>query len=699
MSVFIIEHVYKDYIVDKKSNNVLNDINISFPECGLVSIVGKSGSGKSTLLHILMGIEKPTKGKVLFNQKDIAKFNDNKFSNYHLTGISMIFQHYNLFSELNALENVMTPLLMRGVSKEKAEKDAIKALKDVGMDSFIHRKVRSLSGGEKQRVAIARSIITNPKAILCDEPTGALDYKNSVEIMNILKRISENTLVIMVSHNRQLVNRYSDEIYTIKNGRIVDKISSAKKRFSNKYSKPKYKYSDKWINKFFKSHLKSNIKKNIFSIVACFISFSAMLISVGFTLGSKSSQEVAIEKNLSLCYSTVSESEFFDLKNSPLKYEKTLRPSLELIDEKFNDFHSLRIKENISYLISDFSSVYFKNNQINNYQMIPLLDDSLSKFGGNLLIEGESLNGEFSGVIINKEFANLLKEDNLIKKEIIITNNAPVTYNTGDEINPFIKDTFYYSMKFQIIGIVEEFSFLNTPKIYYSYDGAVSFLKSERMENLSVYLGEPISYFNYLKNCGSDSPVCSYSYFLFLDGVEESKEFFNKIKLLSETEDKLQVDSLSYEIRETYATFINSFSSTLIIFVAIAFLGVNFILGMISLSNFIENKKSTAVMTCLGARNTSIYNLYLSENYFVIIFSYLISVVICPLIIKYLNNILSTKYSLDNLISLPFVSFLGIPFGLVIILFITSLAFSTIFTLVPMVIYRNKSIVDELRDE
>ena len=424
-----------------------------------------------------------------------------------------------------------------------------------------------------------------------------------------------------------------------------------------------------------------------------------MLISFGFTLGSSSSQEQALKKNLSLCYSIVSESEFFELKDSPLNYEKTLRPSLELIDESFSEFSSLIVKENLSYLISDYSSVYFNGRQINNYQMVPLLDDCLLNFGSSLLKQGEPCNGEFASVIINKEFANLLKEDNLIKKELIITSSAPISYSTNDDETPFIKDTFYYSMKFQIVGIVEEFSFLNTPKIYYSYDGATKFLKSERMENLSSYLSRPISYFEYLKNSKADDPVCSYSYYLFLNGIEESDRFFDKVKEFSSNNNRLQVTSNAFDIKETYVTFIDSFSSTLVVFVIIAFIGVNFILGMISLSNFIENKKSTAIMTCLGARNVSIYNLFLSENYLIILISYSLSLIICPLLISKLNSLFSKVFVLDNLISLPFVNFLGLPFGILIILFLTSLIFSSVFTLVPMMTYRNNFLTDELRDE
>ena len=163
---------------------------------------------------------------------------------------------------------------------------------------------------------------------------------------------------------------------------------------------------------------------------------------------------------------------------------------------------------------------------------------------------------------------------------------------------------------------MHEFSFLNTPKIYYSYKGAKSFLKNEYMENVSNYLGNKYSFYQYLCDSKNDDPISSYSSYVFLTDVSEIERFYSRISELKDKE--LQITSQAFDIKETYSTFINSFSSTLIIFVIIAFAGINFILGMISLSTFLEDKKSSAILTCLGARNKSIYWLHLIENYLII---------------------------------------------------------------------------------
>ena len=198
-SLFVLNNVTKTFSNGKESFNALSNVSLSLPSKGLVSITGKSGSGKSTLLNILGCIEKPTEGKVLYLNKDISKLSDKEFSSYHLNEISIVFQHYNLFDDLSAIDNVMLPLLMRGESKSIVYEKAEALFRKFYIHDLMNQKTKLLSGGEKQRVAILRSLITDPKAILCDEPTGALDYRNGTAIMEIFKDISKDKLVLMVS--------------------------------------------------------------------------------------------------------------------------------------------------------------------------------------------------------------------------------------------------------------------------------------------------------------------------------------------------------------------------------------------------------------------------------------------------------------------------------------------------------------------
>lgn len=696
MSVFVLENVSKSFYSNKKENKVLESINLKFPDVGLISIVGKSGCGKSTLLNILMGIEKPTSGKVKFLNKDISKFSDKKFSSCHLNGVSLIFQHYNLFNNFTAFENVILPLEMKGIKRREITRKAKEYFKSFNIEHLLSRKVKNLSGGEKQRIAIIRSLITEPKVLLCDEPTGALDTQNSREIMGILRKISQKTLVIMVSHNKNLVNEFSDFILVLKDGKIVSNNMTNLNGNSNQKLNLNIKYSSRWKTRFIKKNFIKNFKKNLFSIIACTLSFTAMFISVGFSEGSKSSQEEALEQNLSLGFATISESQFVEIEGSPLNYEKTVRPSLEVVDKHLSDFNSIRIEENLSYFISSYPSCEYRNRTITNFSMVPLYDVSLETYGKDLLKSGKPPQKNFNEIIVNEEFATLFDES-ILNRTITLNNNASVTYQTGDKDNPFIKDNLNLIQKFKVVGIVHEFSFLNTPKIYYSYAGAKNFLKGQMMENLSFFFGHKYTYYDYLESCENDDPVSSYSSFLFVTDPNEVEKFFSKVKEINGN--GLSITSTALETKETYGTFIGSFTSTLIVFVLIAFAGINFILGMISLSTFLENRKDTAILTCLGARNGSIYSMYLIENIIVILLSFIASIFAAKIFQNILNNFIYKKFMLSNLIMVPFKSYFNIPFGLIIFLLFIAVICSTLFTLTPMFIYRHKSLTDELRDE
>lgn len=696
MSVFVLQGVTKVFTVNKQDHVVLDHINLTFPDKGLVSIVGKSGSGKSTLLNILMGIEKPSEGKVFFKGKNVARLNDKKFSAFHLSGISTIFQHYNLFDDLTAMENVLLPIRMKGGNIRKWKKKIKAEFERLNIGYVIRQKVRKLSGGEKQRVAILRSIIASPEVILCDEPTGALDEQNSREIMGILKDLSVNRLIIMVSHNLELVNEFSDYTITLKDGKIENSNLPVGEIEEHKRKRKRCSYKSGWINKFLNKNLKSNLFKNMFSIISCTIGFASVFLCVGFLIGSERSHEEAITKNLCIGNASVQKIEAIEITDSPLTYQKTVRPDLEEVDKEFEDFESLRIEENLSYFISSCANCEFRGESFTNFQMVPLYDLSLSNYGSDLLISGRGGDNSFEEVIVNQEFADLLGEK-ILNRAIVINNSASTNFKTFDEENPFIKDQLNIEKTLKIVGIIKEFPFLNTPKIYYSYYGARDYLKGEIMENLSSYFEVPYSFYDYIVDSKNDDVATSYSRLIFLTSLDESQAFFKKIKLLDNT--ALEITSSVADIKETYITFISSFSKTLLVFSLIAFVGINLILGMISLSSFLQNRKNAAILTCLGSRNSSIYKIHLLENYIIIAISFWLSLVFSDYLQKFLNPLLSKKFSLSNLIDIPFENFLNIRFGLIIFLAVAVVVISTLFTIIPMVFYRHGYITEELRDE
>lgn len=199
----------------------MRNVDASFASKGLILISGKSGSGKSTLLNLIAGIIKPSRGHVVYRGKDIRGMDDKALSRYRNKEIGIVFQHYNLFEHQSVLFNIVLPLLIGGgkiiASFERGEM----LLDQYGMSSLKASLVSALSGGEKQRVAILRALIAIPSIILADEPTGALDRANAARVMNILSTIAEERLVIVVSHDLELVRRYATRHIAISDGRII----------------------------------------------------------------------------------------------------------------------------------------------------------------------------------------------------------------------------------------------------------------------------------------------------------------------------------------------------------------------------------------------------------------------------------------------------------------------------------------------
>ena len=233
--------IKKVYAIEERKVNALKGISLDMRKAEFVCILGPSGCGKTTLLNIIGGLDRYTSGDLIIDGKSTKNFTEEDWDTYRSRKVGFVFQSYNLISHQTVLENVETALIISGISKEERRKRAIDALVEVGLSEHLRKTPRQLSGGEMQRVAIARAIVNNPQMILADEPTGALDSENSVKIMDLLKRISRNRLVITVTHNDDLANTYASRIIKMKDGEVVSDdnkfVAPVEKKEDNKSTK------------------------------------------------------------------------------------------------------------------------------------------------------------------------------------------------------------------------------------------------------------------------------------------------------------------------------------------------------------------------------------------------------------------------------------------------------------------------------
>lgn len=217
-----LKNIYKVYSAGDTEVTALKDVSLQFRESEFVSILGHSGCGKTTLLNIIGGLDKYTDGDLFINGRSTKEFRDTDWDTYRNHSIGFVFQSYNLIPHQSVLSNVELALTLSGVSKAERRKRATEALEKVGLGDQINKKPNQMSGGQMQRVAIARALVNNPDILLADEPTGALDSETSVQIMELLKEIAKDKLVIMVTHNPDLATEYSSRIIRLSDGVITD---------------------------------------------------------------------------------------------------------------------------------------------------------------------------------------------------------------------------------------------------------------------------------------------------------------------------------------------------------------------------------------------------------------------------------------------------------------------------------------------
>lgn len=220
MQMLQIQHICKEYKTGKFIQKALDDVSLNLRENEFVAILGPSGSGKTTLLNIIGGLDRYDSGDLVINGISTKKYKDRDWDSYRNHTIGFVFQSYNLIPHQSVLANVELALTISGIGKAERRERAKAALEEVGLGEQLHKKPNQMSGGQMQRVAIARALVNDPDILLADEPTGALDSDTSIQVMELLKKVAKDRLVVMVTHNPELAEDYATRIVTLRDGKI-----------------------------------------------------------------------------------------------------------------------------------------------------------------------------------------------------------------------------------------------------------------------------------------------------------------------------------------------------------------------------------------------------------------------------------------------------------------------------------------------
>lgn len=645
-------------IYEQGDEAVLDDINLTFNKNEFVSILGCSGAGKSTLLNIIGGLDDKTSGKLLINGKDIYKRDDLNLDYYRKNNVGFIFQNYNLIEHLTVYENVMLPLLLTN-SKNK-HKRVLKILDKTGLKGKKNSKICDLSGGQKQRVAISRALINNPDIILADEPTGALDYKTGYEIMNLIKKLSKNKLVIMVTHNKVLAKKYSSRIIYLDKGRVISDTNPSKEK--NEYFSTKFKsgnlsiknallYSIKTIKAKRKSFLLTSLSSSIgLILVALIISVSNglkkemnlyeknVLSSLPIVIPSvktKISDKSKIPKNKLYSYDYKEENSINPINDDFVKYINKMKTK-DLCDIKYDrnlKFNVLtegyNLLDNVEF--SQMPSInYIKKNYTllagsypKNKNELMLVADQKNRIDKNIL-DALKFNGDVNvSDVFKKKMKLIFNDDFYIKKDNVyfINKNFENVYKEKNNV------------ALKIVGIIrltkdEEESYKNdlaNEKSSLAYlsnladDVIDKNINSDIISDINKNDNIMVEGINMAEGVlkkklgGVKTPDLIYIYPKDYTSKNLIINYINKYNKNKKESKKVTYINYSKETIEASKQMINTISVVLILFSSISLICSSIMIGIITYISVNNRTKEIGILRSVGASKKEVAMIFLSE--------------------------------------------------------------------------------------
>ena len=611
-------------VCKKYDREVLKKINLKFGNKGFICLVGESGSGKTTLLNIIGGLEQPDSGKVIFNGNNIKNINSSFYSNQL---VSFINQNYNLIDKYTVLENILLPIELRRI---RSPCNVNKILKMLSIYSLKNKKVVSLSGGEKQRVAIARCIVQNTRVILADEPTGALDSENAYSVMRILKNLSKQKLVIVVTHNTELANAFADSIIKIADGKICNKLNVINK---NKYFKIKYNRKNKLsfikLVKYAIKNLNNKLLRNILTIIA----FTIGLFSLGTVLSIKT----GFNKELDM----LNKSSFF---NYPLVISKN--NYVDNFNSKVENKNGVNVKKGS-----------FVTNEIDD-KLISLVNNIDKKYVNGITYYRD-IDYEFKSISYVNPSNNYFY---LVSGRMPENNNeVMILYDEEDSIS----DKLYNYLDVANNGLINNIFKVNDKELIIT--GIVK-SNNDYFKSLSGIL---------------------YSNDLFDNEITDIYIYANNLKAKNKIKELLkdyEIFDNAEEVVNLTKKMVDGISLVLILVSVISLIVSMIMIFVISYISVMERNKDIGIYKSIGFRNKDIKNLFIVENLIIGMCSFYLTMIFILLVSNVINKFVYSYINFEHIMSLDILN--------IILLFFLSLFLCYIASFIPAKIASNKKIVD-----
>lgn len=607
-----IKNLTKQFLTKDQEFIALDNINLTINDGEFVAILGESGSGKTTLLNLISGIDSYSEGEVIIDGLSTRGFNDGAWRKYRNKNIGFVFQRYNLVEHLSTLDNITLPLMYSGEAKNSYNNKAKKIINDVGLTEHTNTLVNKLSGGEKQRVAIARSLLTEPKILLCDEPTGALDSQSATNIMGLIKNYSaKDRIIILVTHDEKIAAQYADRIIHIHDGKIIsdeyndigsEEIGTEGSVVDLTKTKVSSGRSYKRVNqRFIRFISNANFKQNRaanFKIILSFIIGLTILLIINLVL-----------KNV-LTHNQV----MFARNNDYRKYYITdyetesltkLSDDISISEVGFEN-HYLIEKSYLQYKEKVFTSEYLESvNDVHNVELVSLPKER-SNFYLRPYLLAEAKNAELTnGVYVSTELLyNHYLNQSFQKADYRNYNKELAPIFKGFPLESFLNKSIFICgdsnsdicFETKIVGIIDA----NNNGLNYA---SKIFINSQGFTEYLNYLVVELGYVT-VDNLYSSSPYFYYKD--FKNGTQNAKLLENKYQI--EIENSI-IDDYKYGVTlAKYASYL-----ILFIMVSIFIIFGTVVMNIISF-NIDSRTKDIGVYTSIGVSRTSIKRIFIRET-------------------------------------------------------------------------------------
>lgn len=711
-----IKNIYKSY--GKKDNKypALKDISLSFRPSEFVAILGPSGSGKTTLLNILGGLDHYDAGDLIINGKSTKKFKDKDWDSYRNKSIGFIFQSYNLISHISILSNVEMCLTLRNLSKSEAKKRAIEALERVGLIDHLHKKPNELSGGQMQRVAIARALVNNPDIILADEPTGALDSKTSTQIMELIKDISKEKLVIMVTHNEELANIYANRIIKLSDGVIVsDSNPYSEKEQDSTYTLPKTKMSLLTALGLSLNNIKTKKGRTLLTSFAASIGIIGISLVLALSNGFQKQidkferetlanmpiyimpEATSFQDELNTAFDMTEEEEYpTDNKIRSYTTDTASYHTNIITDEYLEYIKKLDDKyiNGIGYGYRTNMNVLVKNNKVEKFPNYFLDSNLIGEASLDILIENyDLLEGKYpenkNEVILlvdtyNRLSTNLYKALGLSSnntfadicgKELKIVNNNDYYQEAG---NIFLENNDYSSLwdnqnnvSIKITGVIrtkkdataaiyDESSILTYNELledFINNNINSEIIVKQKNSNSNVLTGLEFENDSEKEEAirslgGNKIPASIAIYPNDFTSKDEILTYLDKYNETKEEKDKIIYTDYAKTMTELSSGIMNGITLVLIGFSSVSLVVSSIMISIITYISVLERTKEIGILRSLGARKKDISRVFNAETTIIGFISGLLGVLIAYILTFPINIIIENATKLNNVASL-----------------------------------------------